>query len=135
MHKCTTMGYDSGKSAPRQGETEEKIDALSRSSPGIACRVARRGVVRVEGSAGLSPGAGPRGGVPSARLPRPSYRVRPRPTSVCWLGNRLVLARIGECGGEVGSLLRTCDDATANVRSADQPDGDQACEPIAVRGV
>ena len=44
MHKCTTMGYDSGKSAPRQGETEEKIEALSRSSLTVS-RAARRDVV------------------------------------------------------------------------------------------
>jgi len=61
MHMCTATEYDSGKRAPRQGQTEEKMDALSRSSPGIARRAARRGVVRLEGSAGLSPGAGPRG--------------------------------------------------------------------------
>lgn len=68
MHMCTTVEYDSGKSALRQGETEEKIGALSRSSPGAARRAKRRGVVRLVGSAGLSPGDGPRGGGETERL-------------------------------------------------------------------
>lgn len=105
MHMCTATEYDSGKRAPRQGETQEKMDALSHFSPGIARRAARRGVVCLEGSAGLFLGTGPRRGESTERLSCLRRGARHRPTSACWLGNRLAFARIGKYRGEVGSLL------------------------------